>query len=116
MRQADLRALAAKVTERQPVTLASDRRAAIIRARDSADLASCRDALVLGRLHVCCNCTAFAFGNDPAGLGRCQRFSVDTAPFVPFWCAGFEPSRRAVTPDYLPDPDGVRARAKEYSR
>jgi len=79
-----------------------------------AALAPYRAALLLGRLHVRCNCQQFAFSADPGGLGHCRRVNVEAAPFVPFWCAGFEPSRRSVAPDYLPDPDGARARAKEY--
>lgn len=67
-----------------------------------APLADFREALLLGRLHVCCNCTAFAFGADPAGLGHCQRFNVEAWPFVPFWCSAFEPSRVPAAPEYLP--------------
>jgi hypothetical protein len=84
------------------------KREAIRTARDRAPLADFRAALVLGRLHVCCNCAAFTFGSDPAGLGHCRRFTTEAAAFVPFWCAGFEGAVRPVAPDYLPDPDGKR--------
>jgi uncharacterized membrane protein len=76
---------------------------AIAAARDAAPLADFRAALVTGRLYLCCNCAQFAFTADPAALGRCHRFSVEAAPFIPFWCVGFEPSLRPVAPDYLPN-------------
>ena len=111
----------------EPKTALTDELRAVIRQRKhellrelakeaEAPLADFRAALVMGRLHVCCNCSEFRFGADPAGLGHCRRFNVEAAPFVPFWCAGFEPSHRAVAPDYLPDPDGTRARAREYCK
>jgi len=76
-----------------------------------------RAALVLGRLHVCCNCQQFTFSAaDPGALGHCRRFNLEAAPFVPFWCAGFEASRSPAAPDYLPDPDAARARVKEYPK
>ena len=53
-----------------------------------------RAALMLGRLHVCCNCALFNFAPDPAGLGRCRHFGVEAWPFVPFWCSAFVASRR----------------------
>jgi hypothetical protein len=56
-----------------------------------------RAALLLGRLHVCCNCSAFTFGTEPAGVGRCERFDVEAWPFVPFWCSAFQPHG---SPDY----------------
>jgi hypothetical protein len=93
---------------------AEERRRAIIQARDAAPLSDFRAAFVMGRLHLCGNCSRFIFGADPGALGHCQRFNLETAPFVPFWCAGFEVSRTPAAPDYLPDPDGARARAKEY--
>ena len=116
MRQPSLKQLAARVIQRQPVTRAAERCSAIVAARDAADLNYWRAPLVLGHLHLCGNCAAFQFSPDPAGLGRCSRFNIEAAPFVPFWCAGFEVSRIATAPDYLPEPDGARARAKEYSK
>jgi hypothetical protein len=95
---------------------AAERRKAIKSACDAAtpDMQDSRAALVLGHLQLCGNCTRFVFGTDPGGLGHCRRFNLEAAPFVPFWCAGFEASRTPAAPDYLPDPDGARAGAKEY--
>jgi hypothetical protein len=95
---------------------AAERRKAIKSARDAAPLSEYDAALILGRLYLCGNCAAFQFFSDPAGLGRCSSFKVETWPFIPFWCAGFEASRTPAAPDYLPDPDGARASAKEYSK
>ena len=116
MRQPSLKQLAARVIQRQPIILEAERHSAIVAARDAADLDYWRAPLVLGRLHICCNCQLFAFAADPGALGHCRRFNLEAAPFLPFWCAGFEVSRTPPAPDYLPDPDGARARAKEYSK
>ena len=79
-------------------------------------LAAYREALRLGRLHVCANCRHFTAACELAGLGRCKRFNVDAWPLVAFWCSGFEASRTPAAPAYLPEQhDGisrpVRARA-----
>jgi hypothetical protein len=116
MRQPSLKQLAARVIQRQPITLAAERCGTIVAERNDTDLDYWRAPLVLGRLHLCGNCAAFQFGSAPAGLGRCSRFHAETAPFVPLWCAGFEASHTPAAPDYLPDPDGARARAKEHSK
>ena len=68
-----------------------------------AALALHRAALLLGRLHVCCNCSTFVFGSNAAALGHCRRFNLEAAPFVPFWCSGFEASGTPAAPDYLPE-------------
>lgn len=75
-----------------------------------------RAALVLGRLHVCCNCRYFDFAVEPSALGSCRRFDVGAWPFVPFWCTGFAPSHTPAAPAFFPDPDGTKARAKEYTK
>jgi hypothetical protein len=80
-----------------------------------AALAPYRAALLLGRLHVCCNCSTFVFDSNGI-LGHCRRFNLEAAPFLPFWCSGFEVSRTPAAPGYLPDPDGARARSKEYTK
>lgn len=74
---------------------------AILAARDGASLGDFRAALVVGRLHVCCNCSAFSFGADAAGVGHCERFNVDAWPFVPFWCSGFKAAIRPLAPDFV---------------
>lgn len=73
------------------------------RVRDTTPLVNFREALVLGRLHVCCNCSAFSFGTVPAGIGHCRRFDVEAWPFVPFWCSGFEASSTPAAPEFLAD-------------
>ena len=82
-----------------------ERRQAILAARDAADLESWRAALRAGRLHLCANCTRFTFGNDPAGMGHCDRYGAETHPFVTMLrCAGFQAHGQdtAPAPDYLP--------------
>jgi len=109
MRQPDLRQLAARVTERQPVVLEADRRRATIAAREAAPLADFQAGLVLGQLVICGNCSSFAVGADPATLGHCRRYSTESWPFVPFACAGFTASPKPAAPAFVPDPDGRRA-------
>lgn len=87
----------------------------VAHAYDAAALSNYREALLLGRLVICANCARFVPRSDTAGLGHCQRFDTDAWPFAPFWCSGFKPSNRPVAPDFLPDPDGARACAKEYA-
>jgi hypothetical protein len=108
--------LAARVTEKQPIALAVDRHRAMIAARDAAPLAEYRAALNLGRLHVCGTCAAFQFGTDPAALGHCARFGVETWPFVPFWCAGFDAAPTAVAPAFIPDPIAAHSQTKEHTK
>ena len=85
-------------------------RVAAARKIADADLSDFRVALMLGRLHVCCNCQQFEFADDPATLGYCQRFNAEAWPFVPFWCSGFQASRAVVAPEYLPRPDRTDVR------
>jgi hypothetical protein len=66
-----------------------------------------RAALVLGHLSACCNCEYFLHGTDPAGLGQCQRYDVEAAPFVPFPCPGFEASDEPAAVEYLPPAEPV---------
>lgn len=46
-------------------------------------------ALNSGKLVICGQCTHFIFSAEPASLGRCQYYKVESWPFVPFTCAGF---------------------------
>ena len=78
-----------------------------------AGLAEYRAALLLGRLVICANCSAFIPADDPYGLGRCSRYTEEAWPFVPFKCVGFDISERPLAPALLPDPNGARARALE---
>jgi hypothetical protein len=73
-------------------------------------------ALVLGRLHVCCNCRHFEFADEPSALGHCRQLGVESWPFVPFWCARFEASKTPVAPIFLHDPAGALACAKECAK
>jgi hypothetical protein len=95
---------------------ARSQRLAITKTRDESCLPDYRAALVLGRLHICCNCSSYRFGAVPAALGHCQRFDVEAWPFVPIWCSGFDASPSAVAPAFLPDPEGARARALELAK
>lgn len=88
----------------------------IVAARDAAPLADFREALILGRLVICGNCSRFTFDADPAGLGRCDRWDIEAFPFVPFYCAGFHLSRTPTAPAFVPDPEGSRERALEMAR
>jgi hypothetical protein len=100
VRRPSVKELAKEVANRQPF-----RGDLVVRgAIEAAPLSEYSAALILGHLHICGNCAAFRFCSDPAGLGRCLRFNAETAPFVPFWCAGFEVSRTPAAPVYLPDP------------
>jgi hypothetical protein len=90
-------------------------RQAIITARDDASLEEFRAALVMGSLVACCNCIAFRFADDPAGLGHCVRLDTEAWPFAPFSCDSFEIGSESAAPAFVPDPDGGRARS-EVSR
>ena len=116
VRQPSLKDLARQVLDRQPVTVEAGRKRAITAARESAHIDDFLEALLLGRLHLCGNCSCFTFGSDPGGPGVCSKFGDGLAPFLPFWCAGFEVSRSPAAPDFLPDRDGALARAREYRK
>ena len=79
------------------------------RARQSAVrnagtvLSDFRAALMLGRLHVCCNCGHFSFASHASAMGNCRRFNVEAWPFVPFWCSGFAASNTPAAPEYVAD-------------
>jgi hypothetical protein len=80
-----------------------DRRQVIRAASEGTQLRQYRDALVLGRLHLCGNCARFVFGPDPAGPGVCSKFGFGLVPFLaPFWCSAFAPSDNPVAPELLP--------------
>ena len=79
-----------------------ERRQRISAARDITPMGDFREALMLGRLHVCCNCSAFTFGPIPAGVGHCQYFNVEAWPFVPFWCSRFALSKGLPFPNSPP--------------
>jgi hypothetical protein len=83
---------------------ARERTEPIAPAGDASQLLEFKAALRSGRLHVCCNCSAFVFGAAPAGIGRCRRFGVEAWPFVPFWCSGFQASLSPLVSNYLPEP------------
>lgn len=112
VRRPSLMELAEEVASRQPLRWDAATRGAI----EDASLAEYRAALVLGRLHVCGNCDAFQFRDDPAGLGRCSRFDSESWAFVPFQCGGFAIGATPAVPAYLPDPAGALARAREYGK
>jgi len=79
-------------------------------------LSNYREALTLGRLHVCCNCAHFRFPIQDMAPGDCGRFNLEAWPFVPLWCSGFAPSNAPVVPEFLPDSDDVRAETREYAK
>ena len=84
---------------------ASDRRTAIQAAAQAASpvLDDFRQALVLGRLHVCGNCSRYTFGQDPAGAGTCSVHGDGLLAFaMPFDCRDFEVSPTPTAPSYLP--------------
>ena len=89
-------------------------RHAIIAARDTAQLDEWCGPLILGHLVVCGNCDALKFGSDAAGLGHCARFDIEAAPFCPFQCPGFQIAEEPAALPFVPDPAGVRARAREF--
>jgi len=68
-----------------------------------------REALLLGRLHLCGNCSRYTFGSDPAGAGTCAIHGDGLVAFaMPFRCRDFAVSKNPIASDYLPDPDGTR--------
>lgn len=103
MRQLSLRELAANVADRQPKIRAIDRQGAIIAAQEAAPLKEYRSALLLGRLHLCGNCSRYSFGPDPAGPGTCLDHGEGLLAFrLPFQCPSFQASQTPVAPDYMP--------------
>ena len=56
-------------------------------------LSAYRDALTLGRLQLCANCSHFDWSADPAALGHCRLFDTESAAFAPFSCPGYEMAR-----------------------
>jgi len=103
MRQPDLRGLAKKVSERQPVVLVADQRRAIIAARDASDISEFPNALRAGALQICCNCSKFTFAADPAAPDQCALLREEVWPFVPFTCGTFTLSKDPVAPQYVPE-------------
>jgi hypothetical protein len=84
---------------------AMDREKAIAAARDAAPLAGYRAALILGRLHLCGNCSRYTFGQDPAGAGACSKHGDGLLAFaMPFDCRDFAVSAIPTAPAYLPEP------------
>lgn len=73
-------------------------------------------ALLLGRLHLCANCSHFIPGPGPLDIGHCQCFDVESFPLVPFECSGFRVSPKPQVPQLLPDPDGAGARHQQYAK
>lgn len=71
-------------------TFSGQRAAAIASARDASGLDRWREALALGRLHLCGNCARYTFGADPAGAGTCALHGDGLLAFaMPFDCADF---------------------------
>ena len=59
-------------------------------------------ALVLGRLHLCVNCTYFCWNsNNPEGVGQCRHFELEAAPFAPFHCSRFAAADAPAIPHLL---------------
>jgi hypothetical protein len=114
MRHPSLRELAAKVTQRQPATLGDDRRRAVLTAALGVGLEHWRAALVLGRLHLCGNCSRYTFGTDPASVGGCAVHGEGPLAFIPFHCPDFVVSCHPTLPAYVPDPDGGVTLVKAY--
>jgi hypothetical protein len=91
---------------RELSTEAATRRKAIIAAREAAPLEEYRAALLLGRLHICGNCSRYSFGFDPAGPGTCFKHGEGLLAFrMPFQCSSFQASRTPAVPQYMPHPD-----------
>jgi hypothetical protein len=107
VRRPSLKELARGVASRQP--LSGD--AAVRLALEAASLAEYRAALILGRLHLCGNCSRYTFASDPASAGACAIHGDGLLAFaMPFGCRDFAASTTPAAPEYLPDPDGARAR------
>ncbi len=77
-------------------------RRAIIAARDAAGLEYWRAPLLLGQLHLCGNCSRYAFGSELAGSGTCSLHGDGLLAFaMPFPCADFVPSPTPTAPEFL---------------
>jgi len=96
------------------VPMSRARREAIMNAWDGEALREYFEALLLGRLVICGHCSHFQFGEAPAALGWCLRLKLESWPFAPFKCEGFETAAYPAAPLYLPDPDAAQARARRY--
>jgi hypothetical protein len=93
----------------------SERRAAIIAARAAAGLEYWRAPLLLGRLHLCGNCSRYAFGPDPAGSGTCSLHGDLLLAFaMPFPCPDFVASPTPTAPEFLTE--SAQARAAEHPK
>jgi hypothetical protein len=78
-------------------------RRAIIAAREAAGLDYWRATLLLGRLHLCGNCSRYIFGHDPAGAGTCSMHGDGLLAFaMPFDCRDFLVSPTPAAPAFLP--------------
>jgi hypothetical protein len=82
---------------------ASDRHTAIQAAGQAARpvLDDFRQALALGRLHVCGNCSRYTFGTDPAGGGTCSLHGDGLLAFLPFDCRDFTGAETPTAPASL---------------
>jgi len=101
VRQPSLKQLAQQVIDRQPITSEADRQRVIIGARDAAPLHDFREALIVGRLHICANCERFTFATDPAAIGLC-RLHGEALPFAVFRCSDFIAATTPSAPAYAP--------------
>jgi hypothetical protein len=82
---------------------AAERRQLIAAAAQASSLEEWRAALVLGHLHVCGNCSRYAFGADPAGLGSCALHGDGFVAFaMPIHCPDFKPNAAPPAPVYPP--------------
>jgi hypothetical protein len=77
-------------------------RRAVIAARDAAGIEYWRAPLLLGRLHLCGNCSRYAFGLDPTGSGMCSLHGAGPLAFaMPFDCTDFLVSQTPTAPEFL---------------
>jgi hypothetical protein len=60
-----------------------------------------REALIVGRLHICANCQRFGFASASADIGTCSEHG-EVWPFVPFKCPDFGLAARPAAPAYAP--------------
>jgi hypothetical protein len=77
---------------------AAAKAARIQSAKDSAMpfLREFQQALQAGVLVVCFQCSQFTFGAEPTGLGRCERYQIESWPFAPFKCERFERRKKTA--------------------
>lgn len=78
-----------------------------------AGLQRFREALRAGTLHVCTNCQHFLPALSFTGIGRCSIYSVETWPFMPFWCVAYRgnPAPTALMDVLRPDVPTYRRNA-----